>query len=740
VDAGSASSKSVFGAFQPWRVLALLLTAIGVFAVHSSGTDDHRSSSVSTPKAASQGETSSASSCATSSRPSFGGKWYFWSDARPAHLGYGKASIWFVGYDFSMLWRYDVASRTFQTVTPLDGLPLDRMGVRDIVVANDGTCIVGDSFIWRPAMGWKRLPGGDYGGDKDARVGGADFAFDVDSRLFALVTARADGKLRCWISRLEGEEWVKVRDVPICRSFIPLRNGFFLAVQEKEGKCKPEFAPMNEGPTVKYEFPKKVSFLSWRSAGDKVFGVFLSDNHVRWYEIGSDKLTEMDPKLWYVGFDLMGKTLFTRTKDQITATQSGETFPAPPVDTDYGSTVLRDANGQVWFRNLRLEGKEWRTCLPSIHLRNPLAVMEPGRYQLDETSKTWKSVREDLPDDCQAFDPAAGTAWIDARMDDKYVWQLLQLDGNSPRVLRTVSQPADYDGQVRFKDASGGWWCAGRDVTGDSGCPVLIDEKGNTRRFTVKEGDTWEGPTLFRSPRGNVWLWDTGGFHRFDAKDQKFVADEPYEECSFTFGDLHLARVGGAMWGNQACQSLYVEQQSKWVRFRCPHYPDLDCYVSARPVRGNRLLVTVGVRGVAEYDVSTGRWALLHTNSDYAGWFDARGRRLLVGDGGVFMYEGDALRPLPARNISDADFDALIVHLSDTEWKVREDAEKQLRGICEANPKRVVGALARKELSTEAKSRLTAVVEEHNARPLDCVFEAMHPTIGGELYGGQWGE
>jgi len=187
---------------------------------------------------------------------------------------------------------------------------------------------------------------------------------------------------------------------------------------------------------------------------------------------------------------------------------------------------------------------------------------------------------------------------------------------------------------------------------------------------------------LFHGQSGKIWLNDATGWSYWDARSDRFLAGEPWEDFAIRAGPLMLSMAcgrgqAGAPTARELQSGLRRKEGEKWVAMLDP-LGKAEVFGAAAMAWKDRILLTSRQLGVLEYDISNDRWALLHSYGGFTAFFDAAGRRILAGDEYVLAYLGDPFRPAPGEEADVEEFDNLLARMEDESFRVREQATAEM--------------------------------------------------------------
>jgi hypothetical protein len=232
------------------------------------------------------------------------------------------------------------------------------------------------------------------------------------------------------------------------------------------------------------------------------------------------------------------------------------------------------------------------------------------------------------------------------------------------------------------------------------------------------------------SPKGNIWVYDPAN-HRYDSQKDAFVAGEPWDEFAFEFAKRNLAMLGSQP------KSIYIKTVGQWHPWE-EGQPQRFCmvhYGRGHSTWRERVLTRLG-RVVAEYDAATGELAdLADAEGDIPqACFDRLGRVIIFFERPgpcALVYEGDPFRAATPPNSREPEFNRLLAQLDDPKWPVREATTAKLRRDTQEFRPLLAAALARPNLSAEARTRLEPILADlqSNLEPKPGLFERMHPPL-----------
>jgi len=697
----------------------------------------------SAPAGASATRPAGASGGAASSRP--GGRWTCWS----GHWDIGPRAatpkaLWFAGFTGGHIWRYDMAAGRIEVFSALDGLPVDHNPLERLVAGPDERAaflINGGSgvlriFIWYPDRGWRAGPQAPEKGYF------LDIAFDHDGNLLTLFVKENS----CVVLRLEGRQWREMCVVPESRVLVPLAEGVAALGFKDVNSTTVYYVPAGQSqPTI--TLPAQVSVLgqfNYFRSGDRTLGLpaitfGTLGAHQHGYELGTTGFRECFTGQ-YIGPDLkaggfVGCRLIESANDGVAVEPN---VPGSPrIKLPYGAESLfcpfRDARGNLWDGRRRWDGQAWKEFTSGFDL--PLSVYTTGgggdkRVRLSADGNSWALMDANVPRPrFGGYVPAEGLAWRATSESGKGELILTRQSEAGREVLRRV--PYDkYMGKPQFRTPDGDWWWVayGR------------GEKPRVRRLTDEGIRDYPGAgySLYLTPRGQLW-WENipGGrcpddnqYARYDPASDSFVADKPWQECAFTLGPLKLSYLP-----SDNASHLWRETGSGWAPFRTP-FSRQGVWVVAGCTHGDRILMTLGEIGVLEYDAARDRWARL-TESWNRARFDRLGRRVLYGRS-LLVYDGDPFAdaaPAEADRI-EAEFARLLKRMDDDQWKVRDEATRELANNMAKFGRLVVAAADDASLSAEVRARLQSILPPAGTQffpqPPPDLLRTMHPLAPGE--------
>lgn len=692
----------------------LLLAPAAALLASDPARDSFRSSTTST--------TSSSSAPASQSA----GHWTCWTPESSTFFGPQASTpraLWFSGFCAGHIWRYDLKTEKIQVFSALDGLPFDEGTVGRIATASDERCAVfirrngrGDTlFLWTPANGWHALPAI---GDNPSAV--RDIGFDAKDQLLALHTQ--GGRYR--ISRLDGKDWVAVRDVPESYSLVPLSEGCLLANSDNSATTttyvpasNPDQSTSTKGNLV------YLSFLYYFRCGSKVLCLATEKQEKLIYR---EKGFEVTPAGFreslagkYIGVDLKAGGFFDcrvieSTDEHVVLEPQVPDAPRIELryDTDYYFQPIRDPNGHLWVGRRRWDGREWKTFSSGFELPGSgWDALDQPRVRLSADGTHWNHINPDLPVRVRSYDPATRTGWTATSSNGKGELRLTRFADGKKDVIRTVPYD-DFPGLPYFRTASGDWWWVGRNRG------ILRMTPEGIREYPGRH-------MIFPGPQGNIWCMqhDMSSF-RYDAGKDEFVPDrQVLEDFAFDLGKLRLSWV-------PPLPTLWTKTpRGDWTEFRTP-FSDSVATVYRSPVYKDRLLLSVGGIGVLEYNATLDRWIRLSDVGYYAG-FDPQGRRLLH-NFCILVYDGDPWTLAPSPH--DDEFAQLLKQMDDNNWNVREEATRLMRENLDRFRWQIFQAADDPSLSEEVRSRLKGLLPEKDEGtkpnlPPPPLFRTMHPLL-----------
>jgi len=652
-----------------------------------------------------------------------GGRWYCpcWEDVNFA-AALSRGGFWF--FSAAKIWRCDPNTDKLTVFTPLDGLPLDTCLVEHMAAAEDGRCAVqmGGIYLYRPSAGWRRLPAPS--GRQVWQIG-----FGPAGKLHALSDdeiGRPGSVIRTW----DGNAWNVAVATPAYQRFVPLSDGFLLHVPAVAGRDSPWalHQPLDGSAAAGYGQPEPfASVMSDMQHRGRTYCLVRQRNKirtglVRLYEAAGGRLTA-EPNT--VALDMRDDCLLTLNAGgdpwdlSYTLVSPRSAFKAPVPAREWnrlvGTVPVRDPRGRLWLGNERLEGETWRVVAPRAADFAP-----PAR----------------APAPAGAVRPPAAAAvrhlWRQESDRGKNYWRYYEVAGGGQKLLLTMPAP-NMVGGPSVPAPDGTWWGAMRtynetpekfyaarfEATGEGKIHLYPCERGIAGGFM---------PQLALSPGGRLWVWTEKHNLRYDPGADKLVADEPWEDFSFAWGDWRLSMAGKV---SSFGAAVYVKEGGAWRPLTDPfsHHP-----VRGTPgmIRGDRMLMAADGVGMLEYNVTTDNWAVLHSSSGFRARFDDAGRRVLIGWRCTLVYDGDPFAPTGQADRAEAEaFSQILKLLDDYRWRVRDKATEELRKNFATFRLRMEAAARRSDLSLEARLRIEQVLKETTgSRPrLAGLFQRMHPPV-----------
>lgn len=730
------------------RLAAAVLACVGVWLVAQRDA----------AKAAPPAKISAPVAYREASQPSAG--WHYWTRCELAQLvAHETGGLWFAvdpsGESYRLLWRYDLKTGRIRVLSMLDGLEAIT-GDNALVPGKDCVSVKPLSFAGRtflPGSGWTALP---------QLAGGT-----------RRVVLRPNGTALCkeFIPGMPGRifewtgEWTPGVTLPSNSAFVPVADGYLLFGTGNAGVGIPicydlEGKPRSASPVGGAQHYDD----RWYRVGSKTYVVLLRtkerEEEQILYDATSGKLAE-EARGFVVGPDLAGKgVLFGRVVvregnlRQLKITLPEGTVIETPLVSLGRCGLFRDVNGHVWLNARRWDGRKWELVVPREHhfpLPNYRAAMYGHLAALDPSGRCWVEAPAPAgrPANVIAFEPTTETAWtLDNAGPPPFKLHLRRRTGDAWQTLHTVPTFSPYHPDF-ILDGQGQWWWMGYDpkvaATRPASGPIypgvlrLAGDKAHfypTRHFT----SGFSG-YLFHGPSKSIWLCDADGWASWDPKADKFIVGEPWEEFAFAFGPWTLSLVGqGSQGGLPATgqrgnvRTLRRKEGGTWRPLPDPFgQGELDGVPGM--VRQDRMLVSSRQLGVLEYDVTRDRWELLHSYSEYDGFFDAAGRRLLACDNNILGFDADpfgdtAVDPATARE--QAEFSELLKLIDSDQWRVRDQATQEMKKRARTHVERLRAALKGQRISLEVRLRIEAVLEETGLKPdlqqlKRSLFDRMHP-------------